>query len=444
VDNPHQRNKSQPHVIVIGAGFAGLAAAKRLASKPVRVTLYDRSNYHLFQPLLYQVALGALAESDIAVPVRSIFKRYANVSVVLGEVKRIDLEKRALTLEDGSRDEYDSLIVAAGAVTSYAGHDEWAARARGLKTLDDALAIRRRVLLAFEAADRAKNEADRRRLLSFVIVGGGPTGVELAGAIADLSRDILRSEYPNLHGLQPTVTLLEVSERVLTPLVPELSASAEKQLGELGVQVRTKVNVSRIDDAGVWLGEELVPAGTVLWGAGVTARPVAEALGLPTEKDGRVAVNEDCSLPGFREVFVVGDLAAFRAPGQDKPLPGVSPVAMQAGRAAAANVLRDGAGKARRPFVYDDRGFMATIGRARAVAQLKRVRLSGLAAWLAWVGLHLWYLVGFRNRLSVFLNWTWAYVGGTRGARVVVAPSAVRARDLSTGADARKTGALPD
>lgn len=425
--------------MIIGGGFGGLAAAQSLGSKPVRVTLIDRRNYHLFQPLLYQVALAGLAESDIAIPIRSVLKEHSNIDVVLGEATGIDLEQRSVALADGSEQPYDYLIVAAGALTNYAGHDDWSERACGLKTLDDALQIRRRVLLAFEAAERARDDAERQRLLSFAIIGAGPTGVELAGAIADLSRDILSKEYRGLQGSRPRIVLLEVGERVLAPMAPDLSQSAVKQLRELGVEVRTKVGISKLDEAGVWLGDELVEAGTVLWGAGVTAAPIARALGLPVEKSGRVTVDSECSLAGHREVFVIGDLAAFRMPGSDKPLPGVSPVAMQAGRAVAANILREQRGLPRSRFVYDDRGFMATIGRARAVAQIKRLHLSGLAAWLAWALLHLWYLVGFRNRVSVFLNWVWAYALSKRGARIITGPSQVRDRDLQSGSTARSS-----
>jgi NADH dehydrogenase len=427
-----------PHVVIVGGGFAGLAAAQRLGSKAVRVTLYDRRNHHLFQPLLYQVALASLGESDIAVPIRSVLRQHANIEVELGEVRDIELANGRIRLEDGGEEYFDYLILAAGALTNYYGHAEWEEWALGLKSLDDAAEIRRRVLLAFEAAERAQSPTERERLLTFAIIGAGPTGVELAGAISDLSRDILGPEYRHLSSERTRVVLLEVGQRVLPPMHPELSERAAEQLRGMGVTVRTGVNVSRIDESGVWLGDELIAAGTVLWGAGVTPSPLARALGVALERDGRVRVQNDCSLPGFPNIFVVGDLAAFTPEGSERPLPGLSPVALQQGRSTAANILRDVEGEPRKPFRYDDRGFMATIGRARAVAEIKGVRLSGFLAWLAWVVVHLWYLAGFRNRISVFLNWIWAYLMAKHGARIVTGPSQVRSKDLSAVTDARR------
>jgi NADH dehydrogenase len=427
-----------PHVVIIGGGFGGIAAARRLGSETVRVTLYDRRNHHLFQPLLYQVALASLSESDIAVPIRSVLRRHPNITVELGEVREVDLPGRTVQLADGAEDTFDYLVVAAGAETNYYGQDAWAEWALGLKSLDDAAEIRRRVLLAFEAAERAKTPKDRERLLTFAIIGAGPTGVELAGAIADLSRDILGPEYPNLRMERARVVLLEMSPRVLPPMPPDLSERAAAQLRGMNVTVKTGVSVTSIDESGVWLGKELVPAATVLWGAGVAPSPLARALGVALERDGRVHVDADCSIPGFRNVFVIGDMAAFVPPGATRPLPALSPVALQQGRLVAANILSDIAGEARKHFEYRDRGFMATIGRARAVAVIKGRHLSGSSAWLAWVIVHLWYLAGFRNRLSVFLNWVWAYVMSKHGARVVMGPSHVRSKDLSAVTDARR------
>jgi NADH dehydrogenase len=408
-----------PRVLVVGAGFGGLAAAKALAGAPVEVTVCDRLNYHLFQPLLYQVAMAGLAATDVAMPIRSIL-RDRNTRVLLAEVASFDLDRRVARLADGTVEPYDYLILAAGARTSYFGHDDWARFAPGLKDLDDALEIRRRVILAMEAAERATTAAERRRLLTFVVIGGGPTGVELAGAIADLSRDILESDYRRARPSDTQVILLEMADRILTPFAPSLSARAALQLGELKVSVRTGVRVSRIDARGVWIGDELVEAATVLWGAGVAPSPLARVLGAPLDRGGRVMVGPDCTIAGHPEVFVIGDLAAFVPPGDERPLPGISPVAIQQGRLVAGNILRDRRGEPRQAFVYFDKGFMATIGRARAVAQLHKLRLWGLPAWLAWVFVHLWYLVGFRNRLSVFVKWIWEYLRADYGARVIV------------------------
>jgi NADH dehydrogenase len=418
-----------PRVLIVGAGFGGLAAAKQLGDEPVALTVCDRLNYHLFQPLLYQVALAGLAATDVAMPIRSIL-RARNTRVLLADITGFDLDRRVARLGDGTEEPYDYLIVAAGAHTSYYGHDEWARFAPGLKDLDDALAIRQRVILAMEAAERATTLAERRRWLTFVVIGGGPTGVELAGAIADLSRDILKSDYRNARPEDTRVVLLEMADRILTPFDPALSARAADQLRELKVEVRTGVRVSKIDEHGVWIGDQLMEAATVLWGAGVNPSPLTRALGAPLDRAGRVVVRPDCSIPGRPEVFVIGDMAAFVPAGGDRPLPGISPVAIQQGRLVARNILRDRHGQPREPFAYFDKGFMATIGRARAVAQLHKLRLWGLPAWLAWVFVHLWYLIGFRNRISVFVKWTWEYLKYDYGARVI---TGYRARELPPG-----------
>jgi len=414
-------------VIIVGAGFGGLHCAKTLGSpddgSPVEVTVIDRLNYHLFQPLLYQVAMAGLSATDVAYPIRAALHSKRNVSVLLAEVTGVDVAGRSVRLDDGTTLPYDYLVMAAGARTSYFGHDDWARFAPGLKDLDDALEVRRRVLNALEAAERASDPAERQRLLTFVVVGGGPTGVELAGAIADLSRDILAVDFKRLDRRAVRVVLVEMADRILTPFDPPLSDKARAQLEELGVEVRTGVRVESIDAGGVRVGGETVHAGTVLWGAGVRPSPLAAALGVPMDGAGRVIVGPDCAVPGHPELFVIGDMASFTPAGASAPLPGISPVAIQEARLVARNILDDVAGVPRRTFEYFDKGFMATIGRARAVAQLGRLRMSGLLAWLAWVFVHLWYLVGFRNRLAVFTNWIWAYVISRHGARVITGRS---------------------
>ncbi len=414
-------------VIIVGAGFGGLTCAKTLGSpddgSPVEVTVIDRLNYHLFQPLLYQVALAGLAATDIAYPIRAALHSKRNVSVLLAEVTGVDVAARSVRLDDGTTLSYDYLVMAAGVRTSYFGHDDWARFAPGLKDLDDALEVRRRVLNALEAAERASDPAERQRLLTFVVVGGGPTGVELAGAIADLSRDILAVDFKRLDRRAVRVVLVEMADRILTPFDPPLSEKARAQLQELGVDVRTGVRVESIDAGGVRVGGETVPAGTVLWGAGVRPSPLGAALGVPVDRVGRVIVGPDCAVPGHPELFVIGDMAAFTPAGASSALPGISPVAIQEARLVARNILDDIAGVPRRTFEYFDKGFMSTIGRARAVAQLGRLRMSGRLAWLAWVFVHLWYLVGFRNRLAVFTNWIWAYVISRHGARVITGRS---------------------
>jgi NADH:quinone reductase (non-electrogenic) len=417
-------------VIIVGAGFGGLAAAKALGSpddgSPVEVTVIDRLNYHLFQPLLYQVAMAGLAATDVAYPIRAVLHGKRNVSVLLAEVKGVDVAARTVRLDDGTALSYDYLVMAAGARTSYFGHDEWAPLAPGLKDLDDALEVRKRVLTALEGAERASDPRERQRLLTFVVVGGGPTGVELAGAIADLSRDIVAVDFKRLDRKAVRVVLVERADRILTPFEPPLSERARAQLEDLGVEVRTGVSVESIDAAGVRVGGETVDAGTVLWGAGVRPSPLAAALGVPLDRAGRVIVGPDCAVPEHPELFVIGDMASFTPDGAQAPLQGISPVAIQEGRLVARNILDEVRGLPRQRFRYFDKGFMATIGRARAVAQLGRLRMSGLLAWLTWVFIHLWYLVGFRNRVAVFTNWIWAYVISRHGARVITGSHASR------------------
>jgi NADH dehydrogenase len=413
----------RPRVVIVGAGFGGLAAAQALGGTDLQVTVVDRLNYHLFQPLLYQVAMAGLSATDVAYPIRRILRHHSNIEVLLDEVRQIDLTRRRVHLADGIELAYDYLIIAAGAETSYFGHDDWAPVAPGLKDLEDAFEVRRRVLSALEAAERTDDPEEKRRLLTFVVVGGGPTGVELAGAIADLSREILHEDFRRVKPSETRVVLVEMADRILTPFEPKLSESARLQLNELRVEVRVGVRVERIDRDGVLVGGEVIQCRTVLWAAGVRPNPLAAGLGAARDRAGRIIVEADCSVPGHREVFVIGDMAALTPAGASGPLPGISPVAIQEGRAAARNILRAKSDLPSEPFHYFDKGFMATIGKARAVARLGRLRLTGFIAWLAWVLVHLWFLIGFRNRVVVFVNWIWAYVISSHGARIISARS---------------------
>jgi len=409
-----------PHVVIVGGGFGGLNAARVLARRPVRVTLLDRRNYHLFQPLLYQVASAALSPADIATPLRSILRKAANVSVLLAEAATIDLTHRRLVLDQGELG-YDALILAAGAGHSYFGHDDWELLAPGLKTLEDALEIRRRVLLAFEAAEREPDGAERRALLTFVIVGAGPTGVELAGALAEIARETIAHDFRAIDPRQARIILLEGGPRILPSFPAPLSLKAESALSKLGVEVRTGSAVTRITPDAVWVGGEQIRSRAVLWAAGVAASPLARSLGAPLDRAGRVLVEPDLSIPGHPEAFVIGDLAAFiHQTGQ--PLPGLAPVAIQQGRAVADNVWRRLRGEPTRPFHYFDKGNMAAIGRAKAVAVMGRLRLWGFPAWLAWLFVHITYLIGFRNRFLVLFEWAWAYFTYQRGARLITGP----------------------
>jgi NADH:quinone reductase (non-electrogenic) len=408
---------SAPHVVIVGAGFGGLATARVLAGAPVRVTVVDRSNHHLFQPLLYQVAMAALSPAEIAVPIRAVFRDASNVFVIMAEVVSFDLEHKSLALGDGTTLEWDYLVVAAGAETNYYGHPEWSLYAPGLKSIEDALEIRRRVLVALERAEGARDEALRRQLLTFVVIGGGPTGLELAGAIAELARPIAASDFRRIDPSWIKVVLIEAGERLLAAFDPKLSQKAADSLAEIGVQVRTQARVTNIDARGVWLGDELIPSSSILWTAGVRASGLAAQLGAPLDRAGRIVVGDDCALPGHARAFAIGDIACFGTPAG--PLPGVSPVAMQQGRYVARTIVRELGGEGREPFHYVDKGSMATIGRTRAVAQIGRLRLSGLVAWLAWLFVHLWYLIDRRNRLSVFLDWCWSYLTFRHGARLI-------------------------
>jgi NADH dehydrogenase len=406
-----------PQVVIVGAGFGGLAAARVLAGAPVRVTIVDRSNHHLFQPLLYQVAMAALSPAEIAVPIRAVFREDQNVTVLMAEVVSFDLERRSLALADGTSLAWDYLVVAAGAETNYYGHPEWSLYAPGLKSIEDAIEIRRRVLVALERAESARDEDLRHALLTFVVIGGGPTGLELAGAIAELARPIAESDFRRIDPSWIKVVLVEAGERLLAAFDPRLSQKARDSLAEIGVEVRTGERVTNIDAQGVWLDGEVIRSQSILWTAGVRASGLAARLAVPLDRGGRIVVRDDCTLPGHPRVFAIGDIARFDTP--DGPLPGVSPVAMQQGRHVARMIERDRRGEPHEPFHYVDKGSMATIGRSRAVAQLGHLRLSGLPAWLMWLFVHLWYLIDRRNRFSVFLDWCWSYVTFRHGARLI-------------------------
>ncbi|MBZ0136983.1 MAG: NAD(P)/FAD-dependent oxidoreductase [Planctomycetes bacterium] len=408
---------NKPHVVIIGGGFAGIYAAKTLKRAPVRVTILDRRNHHLFQPLLYQVATAALAAPDIAAPIRKIFKRQKNVTVLMAEVARIDAGGKRVILTDGEMD-YDYLILAAGARDNYFGNPHWAKFAPGLKTIDDALEIRRRVLTAFEKAERETDKKRRRELMTFVVIGGGPTGVELAGALSEIARRTMARNFRNVDPSEARVILLEGSPRVLPPFDERLSESAKRQLQDLGVEVQTGTMVRDIGEGFVETDAETIRAGTILWGAGVKASPLTESLGAELDRGGRVIVAPDLSVPGHAELFAAGDLAAAKS--GDDFAPGVAPAAIQMGRHAAMNIKRAVAQKETLPFVYADKGMLATIGRSRAVAQLGRLRFRGWIAWMLWLVIHIFFLIGFRNRVMVLLDWTAAYVTFNRGARIIL------------------------
>jgi NADH dehydrogenase len=414
--------RERPHVVIIGGGFGGLTAAKKLASAPVRVTLVDKTNHHTFQPLLYQVAMAGLSPAEIAQPIRGILHGNANTTVLMASASSIDLAGRAVHLEDGEVLRWDYLIVASGADTSYFGHDQWAAAAPGLKSIEDAIDIRQRVLLAFELAEREESPERKQQLMSFVVIGGGPTGVELAGALAELSRFTLHRDFRTIRPATAKVRLIEAGPRVLAMFPEDLSKRALAQLNQLGVEVRTGARVTAIEPGFVRLGEETIPCSVALWAAGVRATPLTKTLGVPLDRSDRVLVNKDLSIPGHPKAFAIGDTA--RVDGDDgQPLPGVSPVAMQEAEAVAALIRREVAGRPdteRPPFHYFDNGTMATIGRSRAVVKLRwGIHLSGFIAWLSWLFVHILYLIGFKNRLVVLVVWAWSYLTYGRGARLI-------------------------
>lgn len=430
-DTQKQReNDVQPHrVVIVGGGFGGLYAAQRLAQAAVEVTLVDRRNFHLFQPLLYQVATGGLSPGDIASPLRAVLNRQKNTRVLQAEVTDFDLKRRRVLLKDGELP-YDTLIVAAGAQSHYFGREEWAERAPGLKSVEDALEIRRRVFLAFEAAERETDPEARRAWLTFVVVGGGPTGVELAGAVAELAHHTLKNDFRNFDPSEARILLLEGSDRVLPPYPRDLSQSAAEALHRLGVEVRAGVRVTEIEGQQVTLqaGDrtETIGSRTVLWAAGMKASPLGAALsrssGVELDRGGRVVVNPDLTVPGHPEVYVIGDLANFSHQGE-KPLPGVAPVAIQQGQFVAERIRHTGTGRAPTRFRYFDKGSMAVIGRNAAVALMGRLRLRGFVAWLAWMFIHIMYLVEFDNQLLVLTQWSWSYFTRNRGARLITPES---------------------
>jgi NADH dehydrogenase len=405
------------HVVIIGGGFGGLYAARALRGEPVRVTLIDRRNHHLFQPLLYQVAMAALSPGDIASPIRWILRKQRNVEVLLAEATAIDTASRRVILTDGEV-AYDYLIVATGATHAYFGHDEWRETAPGLKTLEDALDIRRRVLLAFERAEREPDPERRKKLLTFVVIGGGPTGVEMAGALAEISRQSLARDFRHIDPGSARILLLEGGPSVLATFPEPLRESARQSLDRLGVEVRTGTIVTAVTDGMVQAGAELFEAATVIWAAGVAASSLGASLNVPRDRAGRVLINEDLTIPGHKSVFVIGDLASLK--GEDgRPLPGVAQVAIQMGKHAAANIRRAIQNQPYRPFKYKDLGNMATIGRAAAVADFGWFTLRGYLGWLAWVFVHILNLIGFRNRLVVMVQWIWAYFSYQRAIRLI-------------------------
>lgn len=409
---------SDPRVVIIGGGFGGLWAAKALANKSVRVTVIDRKNHHVFQPLLYQVATAVLSPGEIAQPIRRILHKYKNIEVILSEVRAFEKDEKRVVLADGSAISYDYLIVAAGARHSYFGNDDWEVDAPGLKTIEDAVEIRRRVLLAFELAEREAYLTGIERQLNFVVVGGGPTGVELAGAIAGIARTALASDFRAIDTRKARVMLFEGSDRVLGTFGKDLSESAKSQLESLGVEVCLNNFVTDVQPGRIKAGEEWLNCDAVLWATGVAASPLGGALSSNTDKVGRVFVESDLSLPGNNEIFVIGDMASILQK-NGEPVPGVSPAAMQMGESAAANILRDLRSQPRQNFEYIDRGSMATIGRSKAIADIRGYQFKGFIAWLMWLFLHVVFLIGFRNRIAVLFDWLWAYLTPERSARLI-------------------------
>ncbi len=412
-----------PHIVVIGAGFAGLSFCQRFPSERARITIVDRQNHHLFQPLLYQVATAGLSAVDIAQPVRAILNNKPNLEVMMAEVTGFDLAAKKVRLGNGTELSYDYLVLGLGGVTSYFGHDEWAQFAPGLKSLDDALKIRRQILLAFEHAETECDEVRRKELMTIVVIGGGPTGVELAGAFAELARNVLAKDFDRIDPTKARVLLVEGSPRLLGAFPEDLSESALRQLQKLGVEVRTEVRVTAIREGELDVGGETIRAANIIWGAGVSAQPLARTLGAEVDRAGRVKILPDLSVPGHPEVFALGDMAAL-TDRKGVVVPGVSPAAMQMGHHTAkliADEIANGkhAPAERDAFAYLDKGSMATIGRSSAVAMIGRMHFSGFPAWLAWLGVHLIFLIGFRNKISVLLQWAYSYFTYKRGARVI-------------------------
>ena len=412
-------SRSLPRVFIIGGGFGGLAAARALAHAPVEITMIDRRNHHVFQPLLYQVATASLSPADISAPIRTILRGQQNCQVVLAEILGVDVAKRRLMVT-GGHFEYDYLIMAAGATHAYFGHEEWAAIAPGLKSLEDATALRRRILLAFESAEYEGNEDARRAALTFGIVGGGPTGVELAGAIKEIAGQTIPKDYKHIDTRTTRVIIFEGSSRLLAHFLPELSTRAQRDLEHMGVEVRLNSNVTEVTPGGVFVGGEFIPIRNVFWAAGVKASPLGQSLGVALDRSGRVLVGPDLTIPGHPEVFVIGDMAAARSNDTDDPVPGVAQGAIQMGRYAGRTIATETSGssrpEARLPFSYRDKGSMAVIGKAKAVAQIGQRKVGGFLAWLLWGGVHIAFLIGFRNRIVVLLSWFWNWLLNARDA----------------------------
>jgi len=427
---------NRPRVVIVGAGFGGLSAAKALDGSAFDVTVIDRHNYHLFQPLLYQVATAALSPAEIASPIRAILSRAQNVNVMLGKVSGVDTQRREV-LAEGRRVPYDYLILATGAQHAYFGHGDWAAFAPGLKTIDDATYIRRRILLAFEKAESETDPAERKRLLNFVIVGGGPTGVEMAGAIAELANRALAQDFRSIDPRAARIILVEAAPRLLTPFDPPLSEAAKTSLEQLGVEVRLGAPVTALDAKGVSMGAERIEASTVIWGAGVIASPAGQWLGAETDRAGRVKVTPDLSVPNHPDIFVIGDTAAIDD-ANGNPLPGVAPVAKQQGNYVAALLIARQKGETVAPFRYRDLGSLATIGRKRAVIQMGRLKLKGFFAWLLWCVAHIYYLIGFRNRFVVAISWLWNYLTFQRATRLITGMSGARMEELPMPEEEKK------
>jgi len=407
---------SPPRVLIIGCGFGGLWAAQGLRKAPVALTVIDRTNHHLFTPLLYQVATAGLSAPDISAPIRHILGRQRNATMLMAEAQRVDPARRAAVLRDGSELAYDYLVIAAGSVNHYFGHDEWAAHAPGLKTLADAFEIRTRILNAYEQAERASDARERAAWLTFIVIGGGATGVELAGTLAEIARHTLQGEFRRIDPGKARVVLIEGSDRVLPPYTPDLSEKARRQLERLGVTVWLGRRVTSVDAGGVTMDAERLEAKTVIWAAGVASSPLGRTLGVAVDRAGRIPVSPDLSVPGHPEIFVVGDLAAVEG------VPGIAPAAKQMGRHAALNIRRSIERKARLPFRYRDYGQLATIGRNAAVAMLGRLRFSGYPAWLLWLLAHIYFLINFRNRMVVMAEWAWSYWTYQRYARIIIKP----------------------
>ena len=407
---------SPARVVIVGCGFGGLWAAQGLRKAPAALTVIDRTNHHLFTPLLYQVATAGLSAPDISAPIRHILGSQKNATMLMAEVERVDAARRLLVLNDSSEVPYDYLILAAGSVNHYFGHDDWAPYAPGLKTLADAFELRTRILNAYEQAERATDARERAAWLTFIVIGGGATGVELAGTLAEIARHTLRGEFRRIDPAQARVVLIEGTDRVLPPYTPDLSEKARRQLERLGVTVWLGRRVSAVDGAGVSMGGERLEAKTVIWAAGVTSSPLARTVGVPVDRAGRIQVEPDLSVPGHPEVFVVGDLAAMGG------VPGIAPAAKQMGRHAALNIRRTLEGKPRLPFRYRDYGQLATIGRNAAVAMLGKLRFSGYPAWLLWLLAHIYFLINFRNRLVVMTEWAMSYWTYQRYARIIIKP----------------------